>query len=170
MYNSDKNKRPKLNIPNSNLENILGIIAALVLLTTWIYLIGSWGKIPRQIPTHFGFSGKPDSWGNRGAILTLPIITSLLYILLTITSKFPQYYNYIVDITEENAKRQYQNARTLMAWMAVEITVVFSYLEWKSIQVAMNKSNGLAVYFLPIFLLFIFGTLGFYTYRMFKLK
>lgn len=170
MYINDKNKRPKLIIPKSNLEKILGILGILGVITTWIYLIVSWEQIPQQIPTHFGFSGKPDSWGSKGAMLALPIVASFLYLLLTITSKFPQYYNYMVNITEENAKRQYQNARILMAWMAVEITVVFSYLEWKSIQVAMNKSSGLGMYFLPVFLIIIFGTLGFYTYRMFKLK
>jgi len=133
-------------------------------------LIVLWNKIPTKIPTHFGFSGKPDSWGSRNAILILPIVGSLIYILLSTISKFSQYFNYTVDITEENAERQYQNARTFMTWMTMEITAVFLYLEWESIHVAMGKFTSLGVWFLPIFLIALFGTLGFYINKMFKLK
>lgn len=170
MNINNKNKRPKLNIPKSNLEKILGIIAILGIIVTWIYVIVSWKNIPQQIPNHFGFSGNPDSWGRKGSILFLPIVASLLYILLSVTSRFPQYFNYMVDITEENSERQYQNARMLMSWMTVEITTVFLCLECQSIQVAMNKSTGLGVWFLPVFLIAFFGTLGFYINKMFKLK
>lgn len=170
MNINNKNKRPKLNMPKSNLEKILGIIAILGIIVTWIYVIVYWKNIPQQIPNHFGFSGKPDSWGRKGSILFLPIVASLLYILISVTSRFPQYFNYMVDITEENAKRQYKNARILMSWMTVEITIVFLCLEWQSIQVAMNKSTGLGVWFLPVFLIALFGTLGFYINKMFKLK
>jgi uncharacterized membrane protein len=97
MYANNKSKRPKLNIPKSNLEKILGIIAILGVLASWIYLIVSWKRIPLRMPTNFGFSGNPDAWGGRGSIISLPIVESLLYILISTTSKFPQYFNYMVN-------------------------------------------------------------------------
>lgn len=165
----NKQRRPKLNIPRSNLERILGFISLLGTIIIWIYFIASWKHIPHQVPTHFGALGKPDSWGEKKALLFLPIVQSVLYPLLTITSKFPQHYNYLTNITEENAERQYQNARTLILWLSAEITVLFLFLEYQSIKVAMNYSTGLAIWFLPVFLLTLFGTLGLYIYRMFKL-
>ena len=165
-----KNKRPKLNISKSNLERILGIISVLGVFISWIYLIVSWTGLPNKIPTHFDFSGRVDSWGGKGSLLIAPIFMSVLYIILTITSKFPESFNYMVNITEENARKQYQNARTLMAWVRTEITVMFLYLEWQSIQVAVSKSTGLGIWFLPVFLIIVFGTLGVYIRRMVQLE
>lgn len=168
--NCYKNNRPQLNISKSNLERILGIISVLGVLIAWTYLIVSWARLPNKIPTHFDFSGRVDSWGGKGSLLIVPIFMAVLYIILTITSKFPESFNYMVNITEENARRQYQNARTSMAWLRAEITVMFLYLEWQGIQVAINKSTGLGLWFLPVFLIIVFGTLGVYIYKMFQLK
>lgn len=165
-----KNKRPKLNIPKSSLEQILGFISVLEVLITWLYLVVSWSELPEKIPTHFDLLGRADSWGGRGAILIAPIFMSVLYIILTIPSRFPESFNYIVNITEENARRQYQNARTLIVWLRTEITFMFLYLEWQSIQVSINKSIGLGVWFLPVFFIILFGTLVVYIRRMLRLK
>ncbi|SFC86439.1 DUF1648 domain-containing protein [Clostridium uliginosum] len=167
---NNKNKRPKVNIPKSNIESIIGVISILGVIIAWIYLIASWINLPYEIPTHFGSSGKADSWGGRYSLLILPILTSVLHILLTTVSKYPQHFNYVVNITEENAKRQYKNARTLIVCLKMEIIAIFLYLEWQSVQVAMNKSTGLGLWFLPIFLIVVFGTLGVCIYKMFKLK
>jgi hypothetical protein len=100
----------------------------------------------------------------------VPIIASVLYLLLTVISRFPQYFNYMTVITEENAASQYKNARTLMSWMSVEITALFLFLECQNIQAAKAASSGLGIWFLPVFLIIVFGTIGIYIYKMFKLK
>lgn len=168
--NYDNNKRPKLNIPRSNLEKVMDIMSILAVITTWTYLIVSWGNLPSKVPTHFDFLGNIDSWGGKGSLLLLPIIMTILYIFLTVISKFPQCFNYPVNITEKNAKSQYQNARTFISLLKTEIIVVFLYLEWKSIQIAATKSSGLGSWFLIIFLIVLFGTLGFYIHKMSKVK
>jgi hypothetical protein len=165
-----KNKRPKLNIPKSSLERILGFTSGVGVLITWLYLIVSWPGLFHKIPTHFNFLGRADSWGGRGSVLIAPIFMSVLYIILTVTSRFPESFNYMVNITEENARRQYQNARTFIVWLKTEITFMFLYLEWQSIQVSISKSIGLGVWFLPVFFIILFGTIGVYIRRMFRLK
>lgn len=132
--------------------------------------IAFWKIIPQKVPTHFDALGNPNSWGSKGSLLMLPIDELVLFILINVVSKFPQHFNYIVDITAENAERQYQNARTLLSCLLAEFTIIFSYLEYQSIQIAMNTSKNLNVWFLPFSLITLFGTLGIFIYRMYKLK
>lgn len=54
--------------------------------------------------------------------------------------------------------------------MSVEIIAIFLYLEWQSIQIAFGNAKGLGVWVLPVFIIAILGTLGFYMYKMNKLK
>jgi uncharacterized membrane protein len=126
--------------------------------------------LPEIIPTHFNFSGVANSWGSRGTLLFPPIIEIVLFLLLFTISKFPHTFNYLINITEENAPRQYRNARTLMGWITVCVTVIFSYIEWSIIQTARYKSSGLDIWFLPVFFIIMFGLIGIYIYRMVKMK
>lgn len=63
--------------------------------------------------------------------------------MLTVFERFPRIYNYPVTITPANAARQYALARMLLVWLKFEIVWFFTYIEWKTIQIAFNKSGGL---------------------------
>ena len=164
------NGRLKFNIPKSKLERVLGIVYLLVTIIMWVYLIATWNDLPLKIPKHFGISGKPDSWGGRGSLLMLPIIQTIFYVFFIVLSKIPQYYNYVVTITEENAARQYLSSRMLLTFVFTEISVAFLFLQWQSVQVAFSRANGLGIWFLPVFLTVLFVTIGISIYRMVKLK
>ncbi|MDF2988824.1 MAG: hypothetical protein K0R50_4334 [Eubacterium sp.] len=162
-------KRPILKIPLSYLE-ILEIVSLSGIITIFLYLFIAWEQIPEKVPTHFGSSGLPDSWGGRGSLLFLAFLIIPLYSLLTIISKFPHIFNYLCEITEANARFQYQNTRTMIVLLKTELIFIFGYIEWKSIQVAVGKASGLGTAFLPVLLLVVFGTIGIYIYRTIKYK
>lgn len=165
-----KNARPKLKIPLTNLEWILLITSILCLIFIWVYLLLNYGKLPQRIPIHTDFSGRIDSWGGKFTLFFLPIIQTFLFFLLTLISKFPYKFNYTVIITEENAERQYRNSRTLMRWITLTISIVFSYIGFNIIQMAKNNSIGLGIWFIPVFMVVMFGIIGIYVYKMIKLK
>jgi uncharacterized membrane protein len=77
----NKNKRPVLMLPLTNLEKFLEIIAGSGVLLIVLLVITLWESIPEQIPTHFGFSGAPDSWAGKGSLVFLPIVVIVLYLL-----------------------------------------------------------------------------------------
>lgn len=52
--NSTTGKRPILNIPYSQLEVMLEVIAAAGLIVLIVFVIISWPELPDQIPSHFG--------------------------------------------------------------------------------------------------------------------
>lgn len=55
----------------------------------------SYKQLPSQIPTHFNLSGEVNAWGDKSGIWYLPVISLILFILLSalISSKLI-YINY----------------------------------------------------------------------------
>ncbi|MBP2032968.1 hypothetical protein J2Z42_001647 [Clostridium algifaecis] len=91
-----------------------------------------------------------------------------MYIFLTTLSRFPRIYNYLKPITKENAEYQYKCARQLIIIIKAEFAIIFTYVGWNSIKVALEKVSGLGIWFLPIILVVIFGTLAIYIRKCLK--
>jgi uncharacterized membrane protein len=163
-------RQPKLKVPRSQTESILEFMSGGVLLFLIILLFQNWERIPDSIPTHFGASGKPNSWGSKYTLLLLPSILIIIYSGFTILSRYPHVYNYPWQITEENAERQYLLARTFLSWLKLEIILLFTFIEWTTIQVALGYSEGLGFKFLPISLIVVFGTIGIYFWLAYKAR
>ena len=172
----DKNRnksgqRPVLHIPLSTSEILVEIAALVGVLLTVVVIVQSWPTLPDTIPTHFGVSGQPDAWGSRVSLWLLPGISILLvYIPLTIFSRFPHIGNYPWNITEENAETQYQLARSMMGWLKAEIVWFMAYTIWKTIQVSQGQAAGLGTASLWIFLLLMFLTPAIYFYRAYRAR
>lgn len=163
-----ENKRPVLQIPLTNVEKVLEVITLLVIALVLFSLIATYGSLPSRIPTHFGFGGQPDSWGGKGSLLALPVTIVIFYAGLTVLGRFPQIFNYPVTITEANASYQYQNARMLINALKTVVVLVFSYMEWSMVQVALGRTSGMSAWFLPVFLALVFGLIALFVTRMAK--
>ncbi len=162
--------RPVLQWPKSSLEIGLETAAALGLLTMLYAIIKYWPLLPETIPHHFDVSGKSDAWGGKWILWLLPGISLAIYIGLTVLSQYPHIYNYPWPITEQNAAAQYHLARTLIGALKTGIVLIFAYLQWQIIQVALGKGEGLGVAFLPAFLLLVFGTIGVYFIKAYQAR
>lgn len=156
--------RPKLNLKITPLEIFLNCITLAAFVGTIVYLISSWTIIPSEIPAHYNVLGEVDRWGNKGEMLILHLIGLLMWIGMTVLEKFPHVYNYI-HLTKENARAQYLNGRLLINVLKNEVVLLFSYTAWKSVQVAIGEHDSLGVWFLPVFLLIIFGSLGYFIVK-----
>ena len=161
-------KRPILNLKITPLELLLNVITLAVFVGTIVYLISSWTIIPSEIPAHYNAAGEVDRWGGKGEILILPIIGLLMWIGMTILEKYPHVYNY-VNLTKENARAQYLNGRLLINVLKNEIVLLFSYITWKGIQVAIGQHDSLGVWLLPVFLLIIFCSTGYFIVKSLRL-
>ena len=167
---ASSNPRPVLQVPRSPLESVLEIFA-LAGLAGMVYGVAvNWSILPEKIPSHYGVSGQPDNWSGKSTLLILPIISAVLYTGLTIFSRYPHIYNYAWPITPQNAATQYRLARQLIIVFKTAIVWLFAYINWRTIQTALERAQGLGQAFLPIFLLTIFGSLGFYLYKAFQTR
>lgn len=54
----------------------------IVMAIPWIYLAVIWNDLPARIPTHFGYSGEPDRFGEKNEILIAPVIITIVGLLM----------------------------------------------------------------------------------------
>lgn len=159
-------ERPKLKIPYSTYEIVMELFSAVAILVNIRLLLKYYRLLPHIIPINA--VGVPDGYGSKSSIFILSIIGFIMYFFLTILSRFPNIYNYLQPITEENAEYQYRCAIQLMITIKTEIIVCFTYIEWTSTKAALGKASSLGLWFLLIFLVVIFGTLAIYIKKALK--
>ena len=159
--------RPKIKLPYSWLEKLIQILSFVALLGLIVLTAFSIIHLPERIPTHFNASGLPDGWGGKGALLMLPIIAVILYVAITIIERFSWAYNYAgIEINEKNADYLYRLGRQMLEWVKLILITDFLYLQWQTTLVARNLSTGLGSWFMPVFLLALFGGIGFSIHKM----
>lgn len=154
-----------MKIKRRKLDIILNILCLIILFSTVLFLAVAWSKIPDKVPMHYDFTGNIDRWGSKLEIITLPIIAWIMYIFITIIERFPQVWNTGVKVTEENKERVYSTLLNLISTMKFIIVGVFMYL---TVNTALNLE--LSVWFLPIFILIIFGNLLYWLLKLLKVK
>lgn len=141
------------------------ILCLVILIGILIYLIIHWNSIPDKIPGHYNGMGEIDRMGSKGEILVLPIISWLMYLGMTVIERFPQVWNTGVRVTEENRERVYRTIKNMLSTMKLIIVAVFSYLTINSAQVL-----PLSPWFLPVFLILIFGSIIFFIIRLIRVS
>lgn len=157
-------KRPKLKLQSTPTDKFLEISGWSVLLTTWIMVILNYGDLPDTIPIHYNAEGVIDGYGNKSFIWKLPLISSLLFIGMTILNMFPHIFNYLTEITEKNALNQYTIATRMMRYFKFIIAVLFGFLVFKTVQ----TTDGLGCYFTPLVLVLIFIPMIYYIYALIR--
>lgn len=163
-------ERPVIDIPHTSLEVGLEVVALGVLFGMVATVALFWSSLPPLVPSHFDIFGTVDAWSDKRTILILPVVGLGLYAMLTITNHYPHKFNYAWPITLQNAERQYQLAHSLMIWLKMEVMLLFAYLEWTTIGMALGQTNSLGLFFLPLALVALFGTLGVYFYQAFQAR
>jgi uncharacterized membrane protein len=163
-------KRPKLKLKLSATEKLVEVAAFASLISIIFFTLFYWGRLPERIPTHFNFTGQPDAYGGKVSILFIPVVITFLYALLTILSSFPHAFNYMYEITEENAKRQYESARSMMCWLKLETVLLFAYIQLSIIRSVSGAAKGLGFWFLPVVIIAVFGTIAYFIYKSIRLK
>ena len=94
-------------------------------------------------------SGEPDAWGSKSIAFLLPVISLVLYVSLTVVSRFPHRFNYPWPITEDNVRTQYAMSRQLLSSLKVSGLGIFGYIVWARLETAMGARQGLGAWFLP---------------------
>lgn len=158
----DKSFQRKEDIPRSRLEIICEAVAAVVMISVFLYVIATWTSLPDKVPTHFNFAGEPDQWGGKASLLLLMGVTAVLYAGLSLLTRFPHIFNYPCTITDQNRRRQYLLARQMLTALKTELVLVFSFINWQTIAVARGAATDKTGWFTPVLLIVVFGTIGIY--------
>ena len=165
MTGNSPNQRPVLSLGLSPVSIAGELAAAIAILLAVLIILQFWAVLPDRIPIHFGFSGQPDAWGDKVTIWRLPAIAAILFVVFAVLSRYPHTFNYPVAITEENARRQYLLARSLLVWLKAEICWLFAFIVRQQIIVALGNAQRFSMEFVLGMIVVIFGTVGVYLLK-----
>ena len=116
-------------------NNKLKYATFLLIALMWGFTLFHFNDLPEQIPIHYNAKGIPDGFDTRIHIWGLPLIAILLFFLLT-------------GLQKRSGIQQIE--LQLLQWMQLLIQGIFTYIQLQTFFVAVNKSNGLGSWFLPV--------------------
>lgn len=152
-------------VNRSKYDIVINLICLLLLFGVVAYLAINWNSIPDKVPGHYNAVGEVDRWGNKGEILVLPITGWIMYIGITVLEHFPQMWNTGVAVTEENKTRIYRILKNMIVTTKLLVVSVFVYLAINSM-----SAKALSIWFLPVFLVLMFGSFIFFGIKLTKAK
>lgn len=159
---------PKIKIPLTLTDKALEVIGLLALCFFWFFNLSHFNQLPEIIPTHFGANGEPDGYGNKWIIITLPAVGTLIYLGLTLVSRFPHKLNYAVTISETNAEKQYGIVSRMLRVMKITLLIVFFILDYQTMQLAIGLPDLFGRWFLLIVFTLVFTPIFYFLIQSSK--
>jgi uncharacterized membrane protein len=130
-----------------------------------------WQSLPDPMPGLLTPNGSDSAeWSKMTMIMVVSGVPFVIYAGATLLNKFPQYMNYMVQITEENAAREYRNMLNMARYVKAEVMFVLLFVEWTAIQMGLGNAASLPSIFLPVCGAVLAITIGYFVYEMFRLK
>ncbi len=162
--------RPKIKLQLSLLDKVLETAGYLLIMLLWVVTLFAYFNLPNNIPTHFNILGKPDNYGGKATIIVLPIVATLVFSLLTFLNKYPHVFNYATTITDENAELQYTYGTRMLRFLKIAVAINFTLINVFTYLTAIEKANGLGVWFLPFMIGMIVIPIAFFISKSLKAK
>jgi uncharacterized membrane protein len=152
--------RPKIDVPPTPADKAIALSAWMALAGLWSLTIWSLFTLPDTIPTHFNGAGTPDRYGEKGSLVALALVATVLFAAMTAIGsafrKHPHALNYPFAITPANALGQYRGAIRVMGGLKTGLVLVFLLLVFQTGQVATGREAGLGGWDMPVSLGLLF--------------
>ena len=144
---------------------VVNVLCLLQLVGVVIYLIAVWKGLPDRLPWHYDAAGVVDDWRDKGYLIVLPIVTWVVYIMITVIERFPQIWNSGIRITEENKERVFSLLKNMIATIKLVVVTLLSFLALHA-----TFEKNLPVWFLPVALILVFGTIIFFIVKLIRAR
>lgn len=144
-----KTGRPKINVPLEGFDIILDLLSATILILLIVYAIISYSELPDTIPSHFNAKGEVDAYSNKSILWLLPGLSVILFFGLYVLNKYPHIHNYMVNITEENALKNYRLSTRIVRFTNLFVMVIFGIVMHSIIESAKNNNSNMNNWILP---------------------
>lgn len=155
----------QIKIERNALDVLETIVSLCCLVGVVVYLVFAWQTIPDQIPGHYNAAGEIDRWGDKSELILLPIVSWLMYGLMTLIERFPQIWNTGVRITDENRTEVYRLLKNLIAVVKMVVLLLFG-----SLTVISSLGWNLPLWFVLGFLALLFGFIAYFVVRLTRLR
>lgn len=162
------NKRPILKLKLNTIDIVIEAISWFAVGLLWILIIYFFNVLPNTIPIHFNAIGKVDGYGDKNELFLLPIIGTVIFFGITILNKFPHIFNYLVEITPENALTQYQSATRMLRILKFVVILIFITITLLTINVSVKNEKEINPWFIPVLIGILFTITAFYIFKSIK--
>jgi len=150
------------------LKTVRELIALAGLVFSVSVVADFYGRLPERIATHFNGAGVAYGFGARSTLWLLVGIAMLLYLTLSAIDFVPRIVSLKRPLAPEREKKVLAMAMALVGWIKAEVCWVFAYLCLAMVRNGMGLQVGLGWEFLPVTLVVVLGTCGFYLAEIFK--
>ena len=154
-----------IKIERNALDVFEAIVSLSCLVGVTLYLILTWNTIPAKVPMHYNAAGEVNQWGSKSGLIIFPIISWLIYGMITLIERYPQIWNTGVRITKENRDQVYRLLKDLIAWVKMITLSIFGFLT-----VLSALARNLPVWFLLVFVVLLFGVIAYYIVRITRVR
>ena len=141
-----------MNIKHPIYHMVANVICIIVLIGMIAFLALSWNDLPDQIPMHYDFAGNVDKYGSKASALFLPILAVVMYIIITVTERFPKSWNTGVEVNERNMEFIYNELKDMGVTLKLMTTLLFAAISY-----FVFTSTTLPIWFMPVFMVAIFA-------------
>lgn len=149
-----------------NAEKLLLCASVLVVMALFFYCAFSWGSLPQKIPAHFGLNGHADSWAPKGMLWVLPILYLFIVTMGFGIRKFPDLVNLPFQVSEDMMPQAIQISFELVSMVNLQVGLMFGYITYVMVESSRVANVGLGVWFLPVVLIVLGLTIGWYLLRL----
>jgi uncharacterized membrane protein len=136
-------------------------------------VIANWSDLPARVPRHFGISGLPDGWGARTGLWLAPAIAAGLYLMITQLFSVALRRSGVLNLPPGIDANSAEVGRLLLSMsimLKLALVLVFLYISWIAVGIALGHSAGLGKAFLPISPITLLGIPAWYLLRLRSLR
>lgn len=152
-----KENRPKIEIKKEPFDKKMEWLAISALIATFVVPAIYYNSLPDTIPIHFNSKGEADGFGPKYYVWILPLISLCLFGALSYVTKIPHKFNYLQEVTMDNAEKQYRGGVKMMVVLNAWCCCLLCFLTYSVVQNALGNQDGLGTYFTPLVLI---GSIG----------
>jgi uncharacterized membrane protein len=149
------------------LKTVRELIAVAGLVFAAAVVADFYSRLPERIATHFNGEGVANGFGARSTLWVLVGIAFLLYAALSAISLAPRVVSVKRPLAPERERVVLAESMAMVGWIKAEMCWMFAYLCLAMVRNGMGLQLGIGAWFLPVTLLVVFGTCGFYLVRIF---
>lgn len=154
---------PKIKIELTTADKITEVAGYIALGLLWAIAIYIYNNTPDVVPVHFNLKGEADGYGDRKTVFFPAILCTFFMLIFTELNKRPEMMNLPVEITPQNAKRQYTLATRMMRWLKIILIVIFILIELYSYKSITADVSQYMAWLLALVGFLIVVPFGFYT-------
>lgn len=157
---------PKIKIQKSFSDKVLETLGWVGVIVLWTLLMLNYNTTPDEVPIHFNLSGTADAYGGKLFLFFIPVVSTVLYVGITLLNRIPHTFNYPVKIDDTNAKAMYTKATRMMRFLKFSIVVVFGFIQYAMLSDEFSQRYGR--FFIAILLVITVLPVGVFIVDVFR--